>query len=64
MTTKSIVTENRSQHNLGEHPNTTWQCPECGKFTSDRTAETQHGECFKAAEIYEIMELRAWVDGW
>ena len=42
--------------------NTTWQCPECGKFTSDRTAEAQHSECFEAAEINEITDLRAWVE--
>ena len=44
--------------------NTTWQCPECGKFTSDRTAEAQHGACFEAAEDAEIMDLRAHVEGW
>ena len=47
-----------------DYKNTTWQCPECGKFTSDRTAEADHGECFEAGEIAEIMDLRKWVEGW
>ncbi len=43
--------------------NPTWQCPLCGKFTSDRTAD-DHKECFQAMHDQEINDLRAHVEGW
>ena len=46
-----------------ESPNTTWQCPLCGKFTSDRTAD-DHTECFQAMHDEEMTDLRAHVEGW
>ena len=43
--------------------NPTWQCPLCGKFTSDRTAD-DHDECFQTMHDDEMTDLRAHVEGW
>ena len=59
------VTDDYSEVESGEYypDNPTWQCPFCGKFTSDRTAD-DHKECFQAMHDDEMADLRAHVEGW